>query len=91
MNIIVIALTLTLPAFRFSYEHTTLVINFIRSVSFCGFTTHLICFHIYLHFKKMSTIEFLLNRRNNQVPQRIENNETNIKGFEESNDESKIG
>lgn len=39
----------------------------------------------------MSTIEFILKFRNNEVSPKIEIIETSGKGFEELNDESKIG
>lgn len=84
-NIVIISYTFSSSTFSLCAKHTTLIINLIRSVFFWVLITHLICFHIFLNFKKMTTLEFI-NRKRTIDSSRIVNTGVDVKSTGDNNE-----
>lgn len=84
-NIVIISYTFSTSAFTLCAKHTTLIINLIRSVFFWVLITHLICFHLFLRYKKLTTLEFI-NRKRVITSSRIVSTGADMKNIEETNE-----
>ena len=89
-NIIIIIYTLSSKKFQFRSKDATLVINLSRCFAFLAMTTQLIGFHIFLRFKKMTTLEFIMRKKSNLVSPRSQIVNTGWKQADELNETSKL-
>jgi hypothetical protein len=89
-NISVIILTGVRKNFLITPKDVTLILSFLKSLAFFVMASHLTGFHIFLSFRKMTTLDFIMRNRSNQVSPRDQAIDTNFKQGDDLNETSKL-